>query len=575
MKQLTKFYNLIASIGISNDMQIEDAQRVRLVNLLGILPLTVYIYFIYFGYANAYYFPMVICTFLLLFVSLGIFCNYKKKHSLAKAILLSANSIVVFATYNCLNIDYSIVTYFFPLLIAYEIVFDARKELKIFAPTLLFTILCGIACFTLPKYLVYEYHMTAELLQTSIVLNYIYPLILSLLFIFIIIKVHGQTQDKLIDARVEAEMANKSKSDFLSNMSHELRTPLNGIIGATNLLMHEPASASQTKYYEVLEHTSDHMLNLINQILDFSKIKEKKIHLDRNVFNMRDILAKLCRVYKAQNTHEHVLFNFEIDEALNKDVISDDLRINQILLNLLSNAFKFTKRGTVNLSAKIIEEVENNIRIQFKVSDTGVGIKQSQIAKIFESFEQADSSTTRNFGGTGLGLSISKQLVTLFDSTLVVESIEGKGSTFSFEITAEIDKTLNKAEGGDEIKKSLQGIKILVAEDNKVNMMVLLTFLKKWNVSYTDVPNGLEAVKKYQHNDYDLVLMDLEMPEMDGYTAIREIRKQDNNTPVIAFTAALYDGMATDLKTKGFDGFLHKPFNPIDLYNKILKYTLN
>jgi signal transduction histidine kinase/ActR/RegA family two-component response regulator len=575
MKKISNLYNKISNIGVTSDLKIEDAQRVRLSNILSILPLSVYIYFIIFGLLNHYYFPVFCCTFLTTFVLVGIYFNSKQQYQIAKIILFSGNSLIVFITYNSLNIDYSMLCYFFPLIIAYEIVFDVKKEFYYFMASFIFSLVCATACFLLPKYLFYSYEMSEELVKTSIVLNYLYPFLLAVLFMFTIIIIHSKTQDKLITAREESENANKSKSDFLSNMSHELRTPLNGIIGATNLLMHEPASSSQKKYYEVLAHTSDHMLNLVNHILDFSKIKEGKINLDRNVFNMKDSLSRLCRVYKTQNTHEEVIFEYEIDETLNKAVISDDLRINQILLNLLSNAFKFTKKGTVSLKAKLIASNIDNIEIRFVVKDTGIGIKPEEISKIFECFEQADNSTTRNFGGTGLGLSISKQLVSLFNSTLYVKSKVGEGSEFYFDITTTLDKSVKEEELDFDFstKKKLEGLKVLVAEDNKVNMMVLLTFLKKWNVNYSEAINGVEALKKYRTNDFDLILMDLEMPEMDGYTTLKIIRETNNNIPILAFTAALYDGMAGDLEKKGFTDYLHKPFNPADLYTKISKYA--
>jgi signal transduction histidine kinase len=559
-------------MGVTPDLRVEDAQRVRLTNILGVMPIFIYLYFVYFGLSQHYFFPPILCTGLTIGAFIGLYFNYKCKYILAKSILFSVNSFSVFVTYNILNIDYSIACYFFPLIIAYEIVFDAKKEFKGFLPTFIFTLLCALACFVLPKGLVYSYTMTDDIFRASVLMNFIFPMILSVAFMFTIINIHAHTQEKLITAREASERANKAKSDFLSNMSHELRTPLNGIVGSTNLLMNEQASLSQKKYYEVLQHSSDHMLHLINHILDFSKIAEGKINLDRNVFNMREMVSKLCGVYQVQNTNEGVVFNFTIDKDLDKMVISDDLRLKQVLVNLLSNAFKFTKKGSIDLTVTTVEQTENNMTVQFAVKDTGVGIQPEQLSKIFESFEQADNSTTRNFGGTGLGLSISKQLVNLFNAELEVESKVGKGSTFYFTITLDVDQSSSneKIEYGE--LKDLTGLKILVAEDNKVNMFVLKTFLKKWNIDYVDVTNGVDALSNYQQHDFDLVLMDLEMPEMDGYTALKEIRKQGSKIPVIAFTAALYDGMQSDLITKGFNDYIHKPFNPTDLYNKILKY---
>ncbi len=435
------------------------------------------------------------------------------------------------------------------------------------------TLSCLLACFILPKYLFYRFNIPDELLQTSIMLNFLFPILLSVGFMIIITKISSLTHEKLNRAREDSEKANKAKSIFLSNMSHELRTPLNGIIGATNLLIHEPANLSQKRYYEVLQHSSDHMLNLITQILDFSKINEKKINLDRNIFNLYDTITQLCRVIKAQHINEFVHFEYDIDKELDKEVISDDLRLKQILLNLLSNATKFTIVGTVKLQATLLKKDDHTIRVLFSVKDTGVGIEANKIKNIFESFEQADTSTTRNFGGTGLGLSISKELVTLFGTSLNVQSTIGKGSTFSFEIDIEINKIniTNTTPIANEIN-NLKHLKILVAEDNSINRLVLITFLKKWKINYVEVSNGKIALEKYEEEEFDLILMDLEMPIMDGYTAVELLRKKHCNIPIIAFTAALYDGMEADLKTRGFNDYLHKPFNPKDLFNKIAKY---
>ncbi len=572
MRKFKKLANQLVNLGITENLSIESSQRIRLINILGLTPIFIYFYFIYFGLTQNYYFPAFISSFLTIGACIGLFYNHKQKYNVAKSILFSVNSFSVFIVYNVLNIDYSIVCYFFPLIMAYEIAFDAKKDLRYLLPTFTFTICCLIACFLLPKYLIYGYIMDNNLLNVSIMLNYLFPILLSIIFMFTIIKVHSDTQTKLITAREESERANKAKSDFLSNMSHELRTPLNGIIGANNLLMNEPASPSQKKYYEILQHTSDHMLHLINQILDFSKIKESKINLDRNTFNLKHVVSKLCRVQQAQNTQEEVVFSFDIDEDLNKNIVSDDLRLKQILLNLLSNAFKFTNRGSIHLSAKIISQNDTMMTVSFVVTDTGIGIKQEQLNYIFESFHQADNTTTRNFGGTGLGLSISKQLVSLFGSTLAVESVVGKGSRFSFNIIVEKDLSKPVDDVQINLNKDLRGLKILVAEDNKVNMLVLLAFLKKWNANYTEAENGAIALDKYQKNDFDIILMDLEMPIIDGYTAIKEIREKDFEIPVIAFTAALYDGMGADLKSKGFTDYLHKPFNPKKLFDKISEY---
>lgn len=574
MKPILQIFNKISNLGVGDGLSIEDAQKIRLTNILTLLPMPLAGFYFFFGLFNGLNFLWQICAFLIVGIFFVVFVNYKKRYVLAKSISFYVYAFAVFMIHNSTNIGYCVTNFFFMLFISHEIMYDVKKQFRAFLPTIIFTFLAAAACFLAPHYVFFhavfnDFNLT--LLQMSI---YAFTLLMGGVYMAIVINMHRLTEKKLLDVMQGFEKANKAKSVFLSNMSHELRTPLNGIIGTTNLLMHETASTSQKKYYDVLMHTSDHMLHLVNHILDFSKINESKINLDRNIFNLKHTLTKLCRVYVAQDIKEGVSFKFEIDAALDKEIISDDLRIKQILFNLLSNAFKFTKNGTITLKVVLLNTDSDKIVVRFSVSDTGIGIKPEQMEKIFESFEQADNSTTRNFGGTGLGLSISKQLVGLFGSNLQVESEYQKGSTFWFDAELEINKTITSQVEVEEVNtRDLHGIKILVAEDNKINRMVLLTFLKKWNVQFTETVNGLHALEEYRKTTYDLVLMDLEMPEMDGYTAIKEIRKLDSSIPVIAFTAALYDNMGADLKSKGFDDYLHKPFNPKDLYNKILKYS--
>ncbi len=575
LNRLLQILQNISNLGVTTNASIEDAQKIRLTNILSLLPMPMAAFYFVFGLSNGVVFLWGICLFLMVGIFIVVYVNYKQKYQLAKSISFYVYALGVFLIYNSTNIGYCVTNFFFMLFISHEIIYDVRKHLKAFLPTIIFTFLAAMACFILPQYLFFSSNFDAGVLKILQLSIYIFTLLMGAVYMGIVINMHRITEKKLLNVMQGFEKVNKAKSVFLSNMSHELRTPLNGIIGTTNLLMHEKASPSQKKYYDVLMHTSDHMLHLINHILDFSKINEAKINLDRNVFNLKHTLTKLCRVFKAQDVEENISFVFEIDPELDKDIISDDLRLKQILFNLLSNAFKFTKKGTITLQALLIKADDKKMTVRFLVKDTGIGIKPEQIVKIFESFEQADNSTTRNFGGTGLGLSISKQLVGLFGTSLNVESQFQVGSTFWFETELELSNTVVHQQVDEGNNKNLKGVKILVAEDNKVNRMVLLTFLNKWKIEYTETVHGLHALEEFRKDNFDLVLMDLEMPEMDGYTAIKEIRKIDGAIPVIAFTAALYDNMGEDLKSKGFDDYLHKPFNPKDLFQKIAMYATN
>lgn len=379
------------------------------------------------------------------------------------------------------------------------------------------------------------------------------------------------TEFELMKAKGKAEEATRAKSKFLSNMSHELRTPLNGIIGACNLLLHEEFLPEQKPKLDILKFSSEHMMTLINDILDYNKIEAGKLELAEEPVNIKEFINKLSARFSAEVTNKGLHFFTEVSDGLDLEVMTDHTRLNQVLYNLLSNAIKFTHEGSVCLIAKKMFATSSKATIQFLVVDTGIGIPKEKQKEIFASFTQADTDTTRKYGGTGLGLSISRKLVNMFGSELIVESSVNKGSIFHFTVEWKISEN-RKLYINDERAKDLKllpGAKVLVAEDHPVNMSIVKRFLQKWGVELTEAVNGREAVEKFKNGSFDLLLIDLEMPEMDGVTAMREIRKMNPDIPVIAFTAAVYDNMQSDLLQKGFVDFIPKPFRPEDLHNKI------
>ncbi|MBS1567322.1 MAG: response regulator [Bacteroidetes bacterium] len=376
---------------------------------------------------------------------------------------------------------------------------------------------------------------------------------------------------ELMKAKEKAEVAGKAKSRFLSNMSHELRTPLNGIIGATNLLLQDECLESQKPQLDILRFSSEHMMTLINDILDYNKIEAGKLELEEAAVNLKELLDSMVAQFSSQAAHKGLFFLTEIDPDLDLELITDKTRLCQILSNLLSNAIKFTQSGSVCLLAKKLYSTSTHATVQFLVVDSGIGIPKEKQKEIFSSFTQAEVDTTRRFGGTGLGLTISRELVRMFNSELILESSVGKGSIFQFTVEWKINENRQLYINAHHENKlqPFPGIRVLLAEDNRMNMSIATNFLKKWNIEVTEAVDGKMAVEQFKQGGYDLLLIDLEMPEMDGPTALKEIRKINSEVPALAFTAAVYDNMQADLLQKGFIDFVRKPFRPDDLYNKI------
>ncbi len=377
----------------------------------------------------------------------------------------------------------------------------------------------------------------------------------------------------LLLAKLKAEEASLAKERFLSNMSHELRTPLNGIVGITNIMLDEVYLPTQEKHFETLKNLSDHTLGVVNNILDISKIDAEKTTLSNNRFNLILFIKKLQSIFDNTAKLKKIDFGVEVFGFADIFLKGDEIKLSQVLINLIGNSIKFTDKGFTKLIITIDEEKakEGFVKLHFAVTDSGIGIHKKHQEKIFESFTQADENTTRKFGGTGLGITISDKILNLMESKLKVESELGKGSTFSFEIELQKSSFIpkNKLDLQAAINYNLPNTKILLAEDNKINQLVAKRFLEKWNAIVTVAENGEEAYKQAIANEYDIVLMDLDMPIMDGYEATALINEAKKDLPIIALTAASFENMQEYLIKKGFVDVVQKPFVPDEFFKKL------
>jgi len=385
--------------------------------------------------------------------------------------------------------------------------------------------------------------------------------------------------NNLILERRKAEDAAKLKQQFMSTMSHEIRTPLNEVIGINNLLLQGNPREDQMEYIKTLRFSANHLLTLVNDVLDYTKLESGNISFEQTQFDIFEFIEELKRSYSFRIQNKGLDFRVKIDNNIPAVIIGDPVRLNQVLSNLLSNAVKFTTEGYIELNVKQTTRTNNEINLEFSVRDTGIGIPPDKQTVIFESFKQASDDTTRKYGGTGLGLSISQKLVELQGGLLLVDSKVGEGSNFFFNMKFPIaaKENENVANDNEERWDELTGKKVLIAEDNKINFFVVDKFLKKWGVSVTHAENGRIALDYIKENKYDLILMDLHMPVVDGIEATEIIRDSDDpnlkNMPVVALTAAIMSEHEEKVKQLDFNDFILKPFKPRDLYDKILKHT--
>jgi PAS domain S-box-containing protein len=368
----------------------------------------------------------------------------------------------------------------------------------------------------------------------------------------------------------------KAKEQFLANISHEIRTPINGIAGMVSLLSQNQTPHEQETYLSAIRSSAENLKVIINDLLDLSAIDSGKLKFEKIPFNLTDMLPSLINTFTYQAREKKLNLGYTIDDHLNKILLGDPVRLNQILINLISNAMKFTHSGSIHVNCTCDRDQKNICWVRIEVSDTGVGIPSEKLNTIFDSFSQADASVTRKYGGTGLGLTIAKQLVELQNGRITVISQEHVGSTFIVLIpyakTKNISKTVSIAHEKKGVDSRDYALDVLLVEDNDINRLYAKTILKNWNCFTETAENGLVAIEKLKGNNFDVVLMDVQMPVMDGYEATKAIRMMApplRDIPIVALTANATKADVEKCLAAGMNDYLPKPFTPDDLYRKL------
>lgn len=465
--------------------------------------------------------------------------------------------------------------YFFPIIVVIPIVVNYKVSPLIeLGSYFLMAIICFFINFyvghNIPSIEKIPDNIAHRMLFTNAICAVLLTLCFALAYVYY--------ERKYIRALVEEKnRAIAERTKFLSTMGHELRTPLNGIIGALNLFTDEHPQYSSNEYFHILKYCSNHMQQLVNDILDFNKIEAGKLSIHLVEVNLKELLANSTLPFYNNIEKKNLQLKVEIDPQLDTVVLADDVRIIQVINNLLSNASKFTEEGYIRLKVSCKDVSESTIKVDFMVEDTGIGIDKADQERIFQGFEQVYSESTRKHTGTGLGLNICLRLLNLMDGALTLTSEKGHGSTFAFTLTfkkakkgtRKVERTYNENEG-------LEGVNILVVEDNQINMTIARKMLTGYKATCTPAYNGKEALEILEKNsDFNIILLDLEMPVMSGHEAIFEIKKLYPSIPVIAFTASLIDGdMLAKLIEAGFEDCIIKPFHPKQLFSQVKKYAI-
>lgn len=516
-----------------------------------------------------------------IFISLAIsywLYFYKRKINFASTITIICVNTFLFLLSFAEGRNSGSFLYHIPLLFAipFMVINDETYKSKlIFSYSI--TITAGVLAILIAPDLSIWQDMDAAKAYYALLTNSVACLLLTTIFSIFIIYTERNFIRALYREKVNAEEQKFNRTLSLSKIGHELRTHLNGINGATTLLTGQDISSEAKPYLNVLEYCTKQMLFLVNDILDINKIEAGELKLNPSETNLKDLLLQSILPFADKAAEKKIDLNTAIDEQLhNHWVMIDEARLLQVIDNLLSNALKFTDKGSIELAAEIICTDKESMQVKISVTDTGIGIDKENYEMIYKSFWQVSNENIKRYGGTGLGLTIAQSILGIMGSELTVESTPGRGSRFYFTLTLPVINRVNKNIQQEENKNerfNFAGKRILIAEDNPVSLMVATKMLQMKNAEVIKAVNGLEALKELKNNKADLILLDLEMPEMNGYTAIVKIKSDYPSLPVIAFTANIPDeDLYKKISELGFDDMILKPFTQEHLYEKISRH---
>lgn len=416
-------------------------------------------------------------------------------------------------------------------------------------------------------------------IDPDIAATYIYPISIFCTFGMVLVQLvyfsilGTKYYSKINTRKQEALEASQAKSKFLSTMSHEIRTPLNAVIGLSHILGENKPREDQIENIEALNYSGKTLLSLLNNVLDFSKMQSTKIELDNIPTCILSTVKQIKKIHQSACQRKSIALNLEVDEDI-PYIMLDVVRFNQIINNLISNAIKFTEKGSITLIIKKIKKSNEAVTLHVEVKDTGIGISKDKHGAIWNAFTQASNTTNRIYGGTGLGLPIVKSIVSVMNSRIRVSSKIGVGSRFYFDLELKIaDKKEVNNTTTEKKEHKLTGKRVLLVDDNLINVMVGKQILEKEKLKVDVANDGLAALNKVKDNDFDIILMDIQMPVMDGYTSTSEIRKFNTTTPILALSANVFIEIKDKIEECGMNGFILKPFTPENLLKQIENYT--